>query len=285
MDLQTLKYFCAVAAEGSLSKAAQKLHYAQSNLSTKIMQLEQDMGTTLFYRNSHGVSLTPKGETLLKYATNLINLAEEVTIVMKDDGLAKGTLKIGSMESTVISYLSKFLATFHEEKPEIAVKIETGTTDALLEKVLEHKLDGAFVAGPIKHSELFTKQVKSEKLCIIASRKLLKRPDLDAALKEPLLVFPSGCSYRKILENLMQKKGFVINKIYEFTTLSAIFASVTAGLGIALFPESAIKQYTEASSLTITKLPEKQGTVSTVFVYRKDSYLSSAMCNFINSIK
>lgn len=284
MDIQELKYFCAVVSEGSLSKAAQKLHYAQSNLSTKIMHLEQEMGSPLFYRNNHGVTLTPKGELLLKYATNLINLAEETLVVMKDDGIAKGTLKIGSMESTVIAYLSDFLVGFHCKNPNVAVKIETGATELLIEQVLDYKLAGAFVAGPIKHSELFTKQVRKEKLCLIAAKDIAADNSIKDYLKKPLLVFPEGCSYRRALENWMKDEGIVAEKIYEFNTLHSIFASVSAGLGVALFPESCVKQYSQYNSLSVISIPEKYATIPTVFIYRKDSYLSGAMCSFINFI-
>ncbi|MDD3219415.1 MAG: LysR family transcriptional regulator [Lachnospiraceae bacterium] len=284
MELQALKYFCTVASEGSLSKAAGKLHYAQSNLSTKIMQLEQEIGTPLFYRNNHGVTLTPKGDMLLKYATNLLNLAEETMVAMKDDGEAEGILKIGSMESTVVSYLSGFLADFHKKNPLVSIQVETGTTDMVLQKVLDHSLNGGFVAGPVKHPELFTKQIRTEQLCLLASSTLASNSNLQDMLALPLLVFPTGCSYRKKLENLLNDSGLTANKVYEFNTLNAIFASVAAGLGVALFPESCVKQYWQRDDLTILDVPDKYALSSTVFVYRKDSYLSSAMCGFINQL-
>ena len=284
MDIQELKYFCAVASEGSLSRAAQKLHYAQSNLSTKIMQLEQEIGFPLFYRNNHGVTLTPKGELLLKYATNLINLAEETMIAVKDDGAAQGMLKIGSMESTVVGYLSEFLTRFHGQNPQVTVQVETGTTDHVLQKVLDHRLDGAFVAGPIRHPELFTKQVRTEKLCLIASKKLVPDNDIEGALAQPLLVFPDGCSYRKTLAHWMKDEGLVPSKIYEFNTLSGIFASVSAGLGVAMLPESCAEQYSQHDTLTVLDVPTQYALVPTIFIYRKDRFLSSAMCSFINAI-
>lgn len=284
MDIQELKCFCVVASEGSVSKAAQKLHYAQSNLSTKIMQLERKIGSPLFYRNNHGVTLTPKGELLLKYATNLINLAEETMIAVKDDATAQGMLKIGSMESTVVAYLSEFLVDFHKKNPQVAVQVESGNTERILQGVLEHKLNGAFVAGPIRHPELFTKQVRTEKLCLIASNNFVPDSNIQAALTRPLLVFPHGCSYRKVLEHWMKDEGLTAGKIYEFNTLSAIFASVSAGLGVAMFPESCINQYSQRDALTVLDVPEKYALVPTVFVYRKDSFLSGAMCSFINAI-
>ncbi len=284
MDIQELKYFCAVASEGSLSRAAQKLHYAQSNLSTKIIQLEQELGSPLFYRNNRGVTLTPKGELLLKYATKLINLADETVIAVRDDTAAQGMLKIGSMESTVVSYLSEFLAQFHTEHPQITVQVESGTTEKLLQGVLEHRLNGAFVAGTIRHSELIAKPVRTEKLCLIMSKSLGADNNLSTALAQPLLVFPYGCSYRKTLEYWMKDEGLTAGKIFEFNTLSAIFASVSAGLGVALFPESCIWKYSQRDALVIMDVPPKYASVSTVFVYRKDSFLSGAMSSFINAI-
>lgn len=284
MEIQELKYFCAVASEGSLSKAAQKLHYAQSNLSTRIMQLEQELESPLFYRNNHGVTLTPKGELLRKYATNLINLAEETIIAVRDDATAQGTLKIGSMESIVVAYLPEFLAGFREKNPHVTVQVESGTTESILQGVLEHRLNGAFVAGPIRHPELFTRQVRTERLCLIASKNLVSGNDIPAALAQPLLVFPHGCSYRMTLEHWMKDEGLTAGKVYEFNTLSAIFASVTAGLGVAMFPESCIKKYSQRDALTVLDVPEKYSLVPTVFVYRKDSFLSGAMCSFINAI-
>ena len=91
MDLQALRYFRIVAREGSFSQAAQKLNYAQSNLSTKIRQLEGELETPLFRRHAHGVTLTEKGESLLAYADRLVHLLEEAESVVRDDGTAKGS--------------------------------------------------------------------------------------------------------------------------------------------------------------------------------------------------
>ena len=82
----------------------------------------------------------------------------------------------------------------------------------------------------------------------------------------------------------MKDEGLSATKTYEFNTLNAIFASVSAGLGVALFPESCIEQYSQHDALTIIDIPDKYAVAHTVFVYRKDSFLSGAMCSFINAI-
>ncbi len=82
----------------------------------------------------------------------------------------------------------------------------------------------------------------------------------------------------------MKDEGLTASKIYEFNTLGSIFASVSTGLGIALFPESCIEQYSQRNTLTVLNVPDEYALVPTVFVYRKDSFLSGAMCSFINAI-
>jgi len=188
------------------------------------------------------------------------------------------------MESTVITYLSEFLIGFRKKNPRVTIQVESGTTDSILQEVLNHKLNGAFVCGPVKHPDLLTKHVRTEKLCLIASNNLCPDINIQTALLQPLLVFPHGCSYRRILENWMKEEGLTAHRIYEFNTLNSIFASVIAGLGIALFPASCIEQYSQRDALTILSVPDKYAFAPTVFIYRKDSFLSSSMQSFINSI-
>ncbi len=91
MDLHALNIFKSVAEKGSISQAARDLNYAQSNITTKIQQLENDLQTTLFYRNNRGTTLTSKGKVLLTYAENIFNLIEETVKVMQDNQIPQGT--------------------------------------------------------------------------------------------------------------------------------------------------------------------------------------------------
>lgn len=285
MDLQSLRFFRAVATEGNLSKAAQKLNYAQSNLSTKISQLEKELNAELFFRYNHGVTLTPKGEQLLQYAVTLLDLAEETEKALKDDGTAKGDLTIGSMQSTAMTVLPKLLADYHRENPNVTLCIKTGTTEVSLRGVLDHSLDGAFVAGPVRHPGLAVKVVEQERLVLISSNSESADTPAEVLLRQPLLVFPNGCSYRKALERWLNAEGILAEKIVEFDVLSAIIASVSAGLGVSLFPESVVHSYAVGGTLTCHPLPEQFAEIPTVFVYRQDGFIESSLRNFIRSIQ
>lgn len=279
MDLQTLRFFRAVASEGSMSKAAQKMNYAQSNMSTKITQLEKELQTELFYRYNHGVSLTPKGEQLLNYTVKLLNLAEETELALKDDGTARGELAIGSMESSAVTILPELLSVYHRENPNVALTVTTGTTEELLKQVLNHSLDGAFVAGPVCHPRLAAKSVRQEHLVLISDS-----VSETADLQRPMLVFPSGCSYRRTLEHWLREEGVFPDEVIEFNSLGAIIASVSAGLGVSLFPRSVVSAYTASGTVRCHEIPERYAVIPTMFIYRQDGFMESSLKQFIQRI-
>lgn len=167
MDLQGLKFFQAVAEQGSISKAARKMNYAQSNLTAKIKQLESSLQTKLFYRHNKGTTLTDKGKILLSYTEDIFRLLDEIEMAMKDDKTPKGPLKIGSMETTAAVRLPEILTTFHRKYPAVDLILKTGSTEQNIQDVMQYEIDGAFVARPIAHPELTCKTVIEEELVLI----------------------------------------------------------------------------------------------------------------------
>ncbi|MGI6014553.1 MAG: LysR family transcriptional regulator [Oscillospiraceae bacterium] len=281
MELQTLRLFRVIALEGSFSKAAQKLNYAQSNLSMKMAQLEKELEATLFYRHNRGVSLTPKGEILLQYATDLLNLANETEAALREDGETKGVLAIGSMESTAISLLPGLLSTYHWDNPHVTLTVQTGPTEQSIRGVLDYTLDGAFVAGPVRHPDLVAKPVRQEYLVLMTDCTYPEIMTSKELLGQTLLVFPQGCSYRRILEQWLHSEALFPQKIIEFNSLGAIIASVSAGLGISLFPESVVQTYADNGVLRCHAIPEQYALVQTEFIYRKAGVTEPALKRFL----
>ncbi len=285
MDLQVLRLFRAVADAGSLSKAAIDLHYAQSNLSTKMMQLEKELHTKLFYRTSHGVTLTPKGKILYGYARDLLTLADEATQAMHDDENDTGSIHIGSMESTAAAFLPRFLSAFHQEHPGISVRVDTGTTAASIEKLLDHRLEGAFIAGPLNHPDLASIFIRTERLVLITDHAEAELDVREILSMRPLLVFPVGCSYRKVLERWLDDLHLMPKQIFEFNTLNSILSSLNAGLGASLLPVSVVDQMPSGYRFSIHAVPESISEVPTVFAYHKNGYHSGAMLSFIDALE
>ncbi len=126
MNIHDFYTFKSVVRNGSLSKAAHELNYAQSNVTMKMQSLEKFYNTTLFYRHHRGITLTPKGEVLFEAVNKILHLYEESLKMMGDEAGASGPLRIGSMETTAALHLPSLLTTFHRENTEVDLTVVTG---------------------------------------------------------------------------------------------------------------------------------------------------------------
>jgi DNA-binding transcriptional LysR family regulator len=154
MESGDLRIFQAVAREGSITKAAQMLNYVQSNVTNRIQYLEVQLKTPLFRRSNRGMTLTPAGENLLGYADKILTLMDEAVKSTQYSDHPAGPLRIGSIETTAVIHLTPLLAEYQSRYPDVNVSLITGVTHALLQKVLDYELDGAFVYGPIDHPDI-----------------------------------------------------------------------------------------------------------------------------------
>lgn len=285
LDTAALQVFQAAARSGSVSKAAQLLNYAQSNVTTKIKQLEKELGAPLFYRHNRGITLTPAGKTLLEYADKALRLLEEARKAVQDASTPTGPLSIGSMETTAAVRLPHLLADYHRMCPGVDLSFVTGPSQQLIQAVLDYSLDGAFVMGPVEHPELLQDSVFEEELVLVTDA---LHPHLDFPKEltgRTVLVFRSGCSYRAKLLGWLQEEGVMPVKVMEFGTLETIIGCVAAGLGVSLLPESIVCSKTKESLVRSFPIPERYGRVQTVFIRRKDAYLTQAYKVFLHEIK
>lgn len=284
MDARDLITFETVARLGGMGRAARELNTVQSNVTQRVRRLEEMLGVTLFARGRSGARLTAAGERLMPYAKRICILLEEAAHAARDDGTPRGTLTVGSLETTVAVRLSPLLAVYARDHPKVDLVLRTGTTAELVERVLARELEGAFVCGPVSHVELLSSPIFEEDLALLSApsersvAKLLAKPDLR------LIVLRAGCSYRQRLEELLARRGVVGLRLLEFGTLEAIFGAVAAGLGITLLPRALIGPVWRRGRVAVHRLPVTDARVETVFVQRRDSLRSSAMAAFCDLV-
>ena len=285
MDRADLRVFEAVARHGGMSRAAAELNTVQSNVTARIRLLEEELGVALFERHSRGVALTAAGRRLLPYAERARDLFQEARRAVQDDGTPHGPLVVGTLETTAALRLAPRLAAFVAAWPEVDLALRTGTTRELLEDVLERRLEGALVCGPVGHPELIEEVVFSEELAVLTAP---GAPDLDRLIAERaprLVVLRAGCSYRQRLEDLLARRGVAPARLLEFGTLEAIFGCVAAGLGITLLPRGLIGPVWQDGRVAVHPLPPAEALVETVFVRRRDAFVSSALGAFLCHIR
>lgn len=277
MDYADLRVLEAVARHGSMNRAATELHTVQSNVTARIRALEEEIGTRLFERSSRGVLLTAAGQRLLPYAARLGALLREAAEAARDDGTPRGRLAIGSLETTAALRLPPLIAAYAQACPEVALAVTTGTSASLIADVLEHRLDGAFAAGPVQHPDLAEEVVFREELMLVTAPAFRAIEDLERQRALKIIVFRRGCSYRQRLEALLARRGIQTAEPLEFGSLEAILGCVAAGIGVTMLPQAVVQPAVAAGRVAAHALPAAQARADTVFIRRRESQPTSAL--------
>lgn len=285
MDVDELRVFEAVARLGSMNRAAHELHTVQSNVTTRIRALEEELGVSLFLRHARGVSTTTAGQRLLPFVGRLTKLLADARAATRDDGPPAGVLLLGSLETTAGLRLAPILTDFARAYPDVRLVLRTGTTRSLLDDVIECRLDAALVAGPVAHAELQCDAVFQEELVLATCRAIRTLDDLKAARELRTIVFQSGCSYRQRLEAFLAECEIVRAKPLEFGSLEAIVSCVAAGIGVTLLPRGIVAKAWQEGLIAVHELREDMARAETLFVRRKDAYLTSAASAFLEVIR
>lgn len=267
MDLAALRIFKSVVEHGGVNKAAARLHRVPSNVTTRIKQLEEQLGTALFSRAGGRLALSAEGRVLLTYADRLLQLASEAETALRH-GMPQGTLRIGALESTAASRLPPVLSRYHALYPKVRIELVTGTSGALVACVHSQEIEAALVAEPFNSEGLETLSAFTEELVLIA-------PKGDGPVRAPkdignrtVIAFSAGCSYRRRLEAWLEAGGVLPDRIVELQSYHAIVACVAAGSGIAVVPRAVLAVTGAASNVTVNALPAAIARTRTRLVWR-----------------
>ncbi|MGH8779276.1 LysR family transcriptional regulator [Paraburkholderia sp.] len=274
MDLAALTIFRAVVREHGITRAAAKLNRVQSNVTTRIRQLEEQLGTELFIRDGRRLVLTPAGETLLPYAERLLALADEARHAVRENR-PNGRLRLGTMESAAASRLPSLLARYHQTWPDVALELETGTTGRLIERVREFEVDAALIATPLDGGvpgEPFeVVPVFREELVMLTPRGHRPiREARDIALST-LVAFERGCAYRSYVERWYAQNGLRPARVLELGSYHAIVACVAAGAGVAVAPRSVLELQPQMNDIAIHSLGAL-GKIDTLLIWRRGHF-------------
>jgi DNA-binding transcriptional LysR family regulator len=256
IDLDSLEIFRTVVQEGGVIRAAAKLNRVQSNVTTRIKQLEERLGTRLFRKQGRSLALSPEGELLLSYAQRLFRIADEAEHEMRK-GKPMGIFRIGSLESTAGSRLAPILSKFHRQYPGVVVELVTGTTGALVQRVANFEIEAAFVSEPFTAPGLQSMKVFEEELVLITGRDgpTVTRAAQLAGLT--LIAFVNGCSYRKRMEEWLGTGAVMPSRTLEFASYQAMIACVAAGTGYALVPKSLLASLKSGAEVKQHELPAR----------------------------
>jgi len=268
MDLVELQIFKTVAEQGGITRAATALHRVQSNVTTRVKQLEHRLGTKLFHRQGRKLVLSSEGKVLLAYADRLLRLSSEAHAALKGHG-PHGVFRLGTLESTAATRLPPVLARYHRDYPAVRLELVTGTSGALVDRVLRGEIEAAFVAEPFTAKNLETLHAFSEELVLITPKGHARVRSPNDVDRRVVLAFTTGCSYRRRLEAWLGRSSIVAERVMEYGSYHAITVCVAAGSGIAVVPKSVLRAIGIEAQVAVHPLPASIANSRTMLVWRR----------------
>ena len=268
MDLTDLHIFRSVVQAGGITRAAEKLNRVQSNVTTRVRQLETELGVDLFLREGKRLHLSSAGKLLLDYADRLLDLAEEAREAVHD-AKPRGLLRLGTGESTAAMRLPIPMNEYLRCYPEVTLELRTGNTRELAGLVLTGELDAALLSEPVPEAPFEKIPIYEEAMVIVAGpgHPPIKSPR--DVKRQTVLAFEPGCAYRKRLEDWFAHHGEMPDRIIEISSYHAILGCAVAGMGIAMVPRIVLTTFPEAKLLSVHSLPPELERSQTILIWRK----------------
>ncbi len=244
LTLHQLRLLLAVTREGSISRAAQRLHLTQPTLSTQLRQLAEQVGLPLFERVGRRLHLTPAGEVVVASATRL-----EHELELLDDTLAElrgdigGRLRL-AVVSTAETFIPRLLGEFRRERPAVDVSLVVLNRDAVLRRLADN-LDDLYimsrpplappvVATPFLANPLVVIAAADHTLASLRSVALSTLADEEFVLREP------GSGTRQAAEVFFASHGLTLRPRLELGSNEAVRQAVAGGLGLSLMSAHAL---------------------------------------------
>src|SRR6266404_3715596 len=247
MEFSQLEFFVTVVAEGSFSKAAERVYRTQPAVSIAVRRLEEEIGAPLFERSQKTPALTEVGELVYDYAKRILALRDQTFDVVSElKSLGRGRVRIGANESTSLYLLPHVILDYRALHPNIRVEIFRHTSERLPREVLDRNVDFALMAFEPVDSDLESFQVLLDELVLIMS------PDDPLAERESLKIEELGeqsfvphnvktASRYKVVEAFEQHHT-PLNITLELATIETIKRFVQLRIGLAFVPRMCVAE-------------------------------------------
>lgn len=271
MDLTQLRMFCCVAETGSVARAAEQLHRVPSNLTTRLRQLEVELGSDLFIREKQRLRLSAIGHNFLSYAHRILALSDEA-MSLSHTGEPAGQFMLGAMESAAATRLPSLLAAYHQRYPQVALSLTTATSGEVIDSVRAGRLAAGLADGPIDDNDLNGCIAFRERLVIISPLGEAPMADLPGRPGHTVFAFRPSCSYRQRLENWLKHAGLHSNNTMEIQSYHSMVACVASGAGIAMLPHNLLAQLPGHERVQVNDIEDQFADTATWLFWRRDAF-------------
>ncbi|MGM0877328.1 MAG: LysR family transcriptional regulator [Bacillota bacterium] len=286
MDIRKLAYFLAIAEEGNITKAAERLHIAQPPLSHQLKLLEEELGIILLDRNTRKIQITDAGRLLQNRAKQIIELVDRTRKELKDlkEGL-QGTLSIGTISSVGEMLLPDKIQNFHRNYPGVDFRIKESSTFEILELVKGGIVEIGIIRTPFNQDTFECIPLPDEPMVAGALESVWhddsKCLDLTVFKGKPLLLHNRYANY---IEEACRKAGFEPRVKCRIDDTSSMLKWANFGMGIAIIPRDMIPLVPNVK-LHFKEIMEESLETRIVVIWMKNRYLSTPARHFLEMFK
>lgn len=261
MRIRNLDTFYWIAKLGSFRAAAEQVHLSQPAITARIQVLEQDLGAEVFVRETRNAELTAVGRRLLPYAERMMQLDQSVIEAFSDTTTVEQTIRLGSSETIVGSWLPDFLAHFSKSRPNLNFDLTVDATNNLRNSLVAREIDLAFLMGPVAEASTENLELCAFEMIFAATPEIAGEHELwtarDLANRSILTFAGNTRPYRNLRERLAPHASADL-KITSSASVGAILRLALAGYGICAIPrETAVKELQSRALIELkTEFPQ-----------------------------
>jgi DNA-binding transcriptional LysR family regulator len=259
VDVRQLEILRVVADSGSFTAAARALHVSQSAVSRQILLLEEELGEPVFLRLGRRVRLTSAGESLLQLSRRVLrDIRDTTSAIVEHHRTLKGALHLGGGMTVCLHVFPALLKEFRRRHPGVDVKLTTGGTPHLLERIRAGAVDVGLLTLPVDAPDLTQVPVMREELLLAMppshplarKRKVLPRDLSDL----PCVLFERGSSTRRVIDDMMVREAISPRIVMETENVEILKALAAIGMGLTIVPYQAVVREVRAGQLRCTRI-------------------------------
>lgn len=284
MTLRHLEIFVAVADEGSMTAASERLYISQPTVSQAIMELERYYGTKLFDRMGKKLYRTQAGERLLGYARHVTALVSDMALQMTQVE-TKGILRVGASATVGIRFLPEQVKRFQAQKSGIQIQAVVKNTLDIEQHILKNELDIGLVEGDVHSLDLLVRPFAEDELVIVCGRehpfygKTKCHPH--ELQDQPYLMREVGSGTRELFEYAMAGKSLSWQPVWESNSFESITAAARENIGLAVLSKDLVAEALSTGQLWHISTPFLNLKRKWRIIYHKNKYLTAAMEAFV----
>ena len=290
MDLLQLEHFLAVVEERTFTRAAERVCRTQPAVSQSIKKLEEDIGTPLFARDVHEVSLTEAGKLLVQYARRMLNLRRDALRQLSElKTLKAGTLAVAAHESAAVYLLPGALRGYLEQFPDIKVGIYRSRLNEIPRQVMDREVDIGFVKDEPAFHEVHSTEVHLDQMVLIAAphHPLVGRPHvtIQHLASEPFVLHSLCTTTAEMMHKIFEQHRIKFRVVAELWSFENIKGFVREGVGLAIVPGVTVRESLRDGSIARIPLRALETPRRTLMIYRDQGYLSDCASALIELVR